>query len=211
MSIEYSYTSTSCYDNKGISCSKYDEINKRIPPIVKLFLKRVEQNVPNVRIRLFGSVTNFTHFKDKSDVDCCIIYPDEYTRIKLCAFIEEESIEFNKTQIKFRDMKYSKPGYNDEFIGLYQLCFNDKDKLDISLVNGERGVGPLQNYQHDLGIVYMCLIYIIKWLYYRASLISKDLFIYLKQSVFSFRNSAITIVHLNSREPKVQGGRTPPL
>ena len=39
MSIEYSYTSTSCYDNKGISCSKYDEINKRIPPIVKLFLK----------------------------------------------------------------------------------------------------------------------------------------------------------------------------
>ena len=43
MSIEYSYTSTSCYDNKGISCSKYDEINKRIPPIVKLFLKRVEQ------------------------------------------------------------------------------------------------------------------------------------------------------------------------
>jgi predicted nucleotidyltransferase len=174
-------------------------------------LKRVEQNVPNVRIRLFGSVTNFTHFKDKSDVDCCIIYPDEYTRIKLCAFIEEESIEFNKTQIKFRDMKYSKPGYNDEFIGLYQLCFNDKDKLDISLVNGERGVGPLQNYQHDLGIVYLWSIYIIKWLYYRMSLISKELFIYLKQSIFYFRNSAITIVHLNSREPKVQGGRTPPL
>jgi len=194
MSIEYN-------PNNNDNNDEINNINNKIPQVIKLFFKRVEQNFPNVSIRLFGSIMNFTHFKDKSDVDCCIIYPDEHTRMKLCAFIEEESIEFNKTRVRFRDMKYSKPGYNDEFIGLYQICFNDKDKLDISLVNGERGIGPLQKYQHDLGIAYMCLIYIIKWLYYRASLISKDLFVYLKQSVFSFRNSAITIVHSNQREP----------
>ena len=66
MSIEYNPNTS---DND-------DEINNKIPPVIKLFLKRVEQNVPNVSIRLFGSVMNFTHFKDKSDVDCCIIYPD---------------------------------------------------------------------------------------------------------------------------------------
>jgi len=189
----------------SIEYNPNDEINNtnyKIPPVIKLFFKRVEQNVPNVRIRLFGSVTNFTHFKDKSDVDCCIIYPDEYTRLKLCAFIEEDSIEFNKTRIRFREMKYSQPGYNDEFIGLYRVCFDDKDKLDISLVNGERGIGPLQHHQHDLGMGYRLLLYVIKWLYYEASVISRDLFIYLKKLIFYFRNSAMTIV---------QGGHTPPL
>ena len=203
MSIEY---------NPNDEINNTNNMNDKIPPVVKLFFKRVEQNVPNVRIRLFGSVTNFTHFKNKSDVDCCFIYPDEYTRVKLCAFIEEDSIEFNKTRIKFREMRYSQLGYNDEFIGLYQLCFNDKDKLDISLVDGERGIGPLQHYQHDVGTGYKLLMLIIKWLYYRTSLISKELFIFLKQSIFNFRNSAITIVHSNSREPKGTQGSpmTPP-
>jgi predicted nucleotidyltransferase len=200
MSIEYN-------PNNNDNNDEINNINNKISPVVKLFLKRVEQNVPNVSIRLFGSVTNFTHFKDKSDVDCCIIYPDEYTRIKLCEFIEEDSVEFNKTRIKFREIKYSQPGYKDEFIGLYYICFDDKYKIDIVLVNGERGIGPLQHYQHDVGVGYSLLLYIIKWLYYEASVISKDLFIYLKKFVFYFRNIAMTIVHSNHRdilgEPKV--------
>lgn len=192
MSIEYNPNTTNYNDD--------DEITRKISPVVKLFLQRVEQNVPNVRIRLFGSVTNFTHFKDKSDVDCCIIYPNEYTKIKLCAFIEEDSLEFNKIRIRFRNIKYSQPGYNDEFIGLYKIRFNDKDKLDISLVNGERGIGPLQHYQHDVGIGYRLLLFIIKWLYYEASIISKELFIYLKKLLFNIRDSAMTIVHSNHRD-----------
>jgi len=194
MSIEYNPNNN---DNGNHDDNK---INNKIPQVIKLFFKRVEQNVPNVRIRLFGSVTNFTHFKDKSDVDCCIIYPDEYTRIKLCTFIEEDSIEFNKMRIRFRDIKYSQPGYNDEFIGLYKIRFNDKDKLDISLVNGERGIGPLQHYQHDVGIGYRLLLFIIKWLYYEASIISKELFIYLKKLMFNIRDSAMTIVHSSHRD-----------
>jgi len=199
MSIEY---------NPNANNDNDDEINNKIPQVIKLFFKRVEQNVPNVSIRLFGSVTNFTHFKDKSDVDCCIIYPDEYTRMKLCTFIEEDSIEFNKTRIRFREMKYSQPGYNDEFIGLYHVCFNDKDKIDICLVNGERGIGPLQNHQHHVGIGYKLLIYIIKWLYYKASIISRESFIYLKKFIFNLRDSAMTI-RVTQREPTVQGGRPP--
>ena len=188
----------------SIEYNPNDEIinntNDKIPQVIKLFFKRVEQNVPNVRIRLFGSVTNFTHFKNKSDVDCCFIYPDEYTRLKLCAFIEEDSIEFNKTRVKFREMRYSQPGYKDEFIGLYHVCFDDKDKIDISLVNGERGIGPLQHHQHDVGTGYKLLMWIIKWLYYEASAISIEMFVYLKKLLFNIRDGAMTIVHSNNRD-----------
>lgn len=194
MSIEYNPNADN--DNNY----EISNINNKIPQVIKLFLKRVEQNVPNVSIRLFGSVTNFTHFKDKSDVDCCIIYPDEYTRMKLCAFIEEDSMEFNKTRIKFREIKYSQPGYNDEFIGLYHICFDDKYKLDISLVNGERGIGPLQHYQHDVEFGYKLLIYIVKWLYYEASIISRESFIYLKRIIFNIRDRAMTIVNSGERK-----------
>ena len=194
MSIEYN-------PNNNDNNDEINNINNKISPVVKLFLKRVEQNVPNVSIRLFGSITNFTHFKDKSDVDCCIIYPDEYMRMKLCAFIEEDSVEFYKTRIRFREMKYSQPGYKDEFIGLYHICFGDKDKIDISLVNGgEGGIGPLQHYQHDIGIGYKLFIYIIKWLYYEVSVISRETFIYLKKFIFNIRDNAMTIVHSNHRD-----------
>jgi predicted nucleotidyltransferase len=199
MSIEYNLNNNDNGNNDDDN--KIKKINNKIPQVVKLFFKRVEQNVPNVRIRLFGSVTNFTHFKDKSDVDCCIIYLDEYTRIKLCAFIEEDSIEFNKTRIKFREIKYSQTGYNDEFIGLYHICFDDKYKLDISLVNGERGIGPLQHYQHDVEMGYKLLVYIVKWLYYEMSIISRESFIYLKKIIFNIRDRSMTIV--NSGESKV--------
>jgi hypothetical protein len=100
-------------------------------------------------------------------------------------------------------MRYSQPGYNDEFIGLYRVCFDDKDKIDISLVNGERGIGPLQHHQHDVGTGYKLLMWIIKWLYYEASVISIEMFVYLKKLLFNIRDSAMTIVHSNSREPKV--------
>jgi hypothetical protein len=179
MSIEYN-------PNNNDNNDEINNINNKISPVVKLFLKRVEQNVLNISIRLFGSVTNFTHFKDKSDVDCCIIYPDEYTRIKLCAFIEDDSIEFNKTRVKIRDIKLSSSGYNDEFFEVYHVCFDDKDRVDINLVNGR--IGPIQHRNHNLGMGYKLIIFIIKFLYYEVSVISKELYLYLKGSLFRIRD-----------------------
>jgi hypothetical protein len=51
MSIEYNPNSND--NNDGVN-----NINNKISSVIKLFLKRVEQNVPNVSIRLFGSITN---------------------------------------------------------------------------------------------------------------------------------------------------------
>jgi len=186
MSIEYNPNTS---DN--------DEINNKISPVVRLFLKRVEQNIPNVSIRLFGSVTNFTYFKE-SDVDFCIIYPDEYTRKKLCAFIEEESIEFNKTRVKIRDIKLSRSGYNDEFFEVYHVCFDDKDRVDINLVNGR--IGPIQHHNHNLGMGYKLIIFIIKFLYYEVSVISKESYLYLKRSIFRIKDKDTKIVRSEYRD-----------
>ena len=45
----------------------------------------------------------------------------------------------------------------------------------------------------------MFFLYIIKWLYYYANIISKDLFIYLKKKMFVvkdyFSNMTVTVLH----------------
>jgi hypothetical protein len=172
-------------------------INERISPNVKLYLNRLKQHVQNINVRLYGSITNFTYFKNKSDVDCCIIYPDEYTKNKLIKFVTEDSIQFKIKHIKVQQLKLSSPDYKDEFVDVYCVYFDNGDKIDFTLVHGD--IGPLNKIQHHNPIIYMFLLYIIKWLYYYANIISKDLFIYLKRMVFSikyyFSNMTITILH----------------
>jgi len=170
-----------------MSIEYHPKYNDKISPVVDNFLQTLSQNVSNVNIRLFGSVTNFTHFKDKSDVDCCIIYPDEYTRMKLCEFIEGDSIKFNKTRVLFREMTLRNKDYADEHIGLYVIEFDNKHKLDICLVDGN--IGPIQRQQHNFGIMYKLFMYVIKWLYYGTGLISKENFIYLKRQIFVWSDS----------------------
>jgi hypothetical protein len=172
-------------------------INERISPNVKLYLNRLKQHVQNINVRLYGSITNFTYFKNKSDVDCCIIYPDEYTKNKLIQFVTEDSIQFKIKHIKVQQLKLSSPDYKDEFVDVYCVYFDNGDKIDFTLVHGD--IGPLNKIQYHNPIIYMFLLYIIKWLYYYANIISKDLFIYLKRMVFSikyyFSNMTITILH----------------
>ena len=171
-------------------------INERISPNVKLYLNRLKQHVQNINVRLYGSITNFTYFKNKSDVDCCIIYPDEYTKNKLIKFVTEDSIQFKIKHIKVQQLKLSSSDYKDEFVDVYCVYFDNGDKIDFTLIYGD--VGPLIKKQHHNGIIYMILLYIIKWLYYYANIISKDLFVYLKRMVFSikyyFSNMTVTIL-----------------
>jgi len=184
-------------DYNSIHDHEYANINERISPNLKLYLNRLKQHVPNINIRLYGSITNFTHFNNKSDVDCCIIYPDEYTKNKLIQFVTEDSLQFHIKRIKVQQLKLSSPGYKDEFVDVYCVYFDNGDKIDFTLIYGD--VGPLIKKQHHNGIIYMILLYIIKWLYYYANIISKDLFVYLKKKMFVvkdyFSNMTVTVLH----------------
>ena len=151
----------------------------------------------NIDIHLYGSVINFTYFKNNSDLDCYIVYPDEYTKNKLIQFVTEDSIQFRITHIKVQQLKLSSPDYKDEFADVYCVYFDNGDKIDIKIIHGN--VGPLIQKQHHNGIIYMVFLYIIKWLYYYANIISKDAFVRLKKKVFElkdyFSKLTVTIIH----------------
>lgn len=161
-------------------------INERISPNVKLYLNRLKQHVPNIQIRFFGSITNFTHFKNKSDVDCCITYPDEYTKNKLIQFVTEDTIKFNIKRITFQQMKFSNPNYKDEFQDVYCVFFDNGDKIDINLIPYE--IGPITLIHHNTETVFLIFLYILKLLYYRTDIISKDVFVYLKRNLFKIKH-----------------------
>ena len=184
-------------DYNSIHEPEYAKINERISPNLKLYLNRLKQHVPNINIRLYGSITNFTHFKNKSDVDCYITYPDEYTKNKLIQFVTEDSLQFKIKRINVQQLKFSSMNYKDEFADVYCVYFDNGDKIDFTLIYGN--FGPLIKLQHHTGIIYIFFLYIIKWLYYYANIISKDLFIYLKKNMFVvkdyFSNMTVTVLH----------------
>ena len=63
------------YDSIFYNENENNNIKDRFSPTALAYITRLKQHVPNIEIHFFGSVTNFTFFKNSSDVDCCIIYP----------------------------------------------------------------------------------------------------------------------------------------
>jgi len=202
MSVKYD----SIFYNENQNSNKNSNINARIKerlsPTTIAYITRLKQHVQNIDIHLYGSVINFTYFKNNSDVDCCIIYHDEYTKNKLVQFVTEDSIQFHIKLITFKQLKLSCPNYKNEFADVYCVYFDNGDRIDFTLIRGD--VGPLMKIQHDNGIMYMILLYIIKWLCYYANVISKDIFVLLKKKVFVIKHyfSDITITVLNKTNNK---------
>lgn len=157
-------------------------IKERLSPTTIAYIKQLKQVVPNVNIYFFGSVTNFTFFENRSDVDCCVTYPDEHTKSKLVQYISEDSLQFYIKRITFQQVKFSHPKYADEFGEVYCIFFGDGSKIDFNLVPNK--IGPILSLQHNMNIVFLILLYILKWFYYYANLISKYTFTYVKTTLF---------------------------
>jgi len=157
-------------------------IKDRLSPTAIAYITRLKQHNPNIDIHFFGSITNFTFFENSSDVDCCIVYPDEHTKNKVVQFITEDSLQFDINRITFQQVKLSHPKYADEFGDVYCLFFNDGSKIDFNLVPNK--IGPILSLQHNMNIVFLTALYILKWLFYYAHLISKNVFIYIKAKMF---------------------------
>ena len=165
MSVKYD----SIFYNENQNSNKNSRIKERLSPTTIAYVTRLKQHVQNIDIHLYGSVINFTYFKNNSDLDCYIVYPDEYTKNKLIQFVTEDSIQFRITHIKVQQLKLSSPDYKDEFADVYCVYFDNGDKIDIKIIHGN--VGPLIQKQHHNGIIYMFLLYIIKCLYYYENII----------------------------------------
>ena len=168
------------YINNEINKNIY--IKERLSPTIIAYITRLKQHVPNVDFHFFGSVTNFTFFENNSDVDCCIIYPDEHTKNKVVQFITEDSLQFDIKRVTFQQVKLSHPKHADEFGDVYCIFFNDGSKIDFNLVPNK--IGPILSLQHNMNVVFLVALYILKWLFYYAHLISKEAFIYMKAKYF---------------------------
>ena len=165
--------------------NKYARVKERLSPTALAYITRLKQHVqhnPNIDIHFFGSITNFTFFENSSDVDCCIVYPDEHAKNKAVQFITEDSLQFDIKRITFQQVKLSHPKYPDEHGDVYCIFFNDGSKIDFNLVSNQ--IGPILSLQHDMNIIFLTILYILKWLFYYAHIISKDTFIYVKAKLF---------------------------
>ena len=169
-------------ENKYENSSENAKIKERLSPTALAYITRLKQHVPSIDIHFFGSVTNFTFFENSSDVDCCIVYPDEHAKNKVIQFFTEDSLQFDIKRITFQQVKLSHPKYADEFGDVYCIFFNDGSKIDFNLVPNK--IGPILSLQHNINIVFLIVLYILKWLYYYANLISKDAFIFIKAKMF---------------------------
>jgi hypothetical protein len=162
-------------------------IKQRMSPTALAYITRLQQHVqhdPNIDIYFFGSITNFTFFENSSDVDCCIVYPDEHAKNKVVQYIVEDSLQFDIKRITFQQVKLSHPKYANEYGDVYCIFFNDEygSKIDFNLVPNK--IGPILSLQHNMTVIFLTVLYILKWLYYYAHLISKDAFIYIKAKMF---------------------------
>jgi hypothetical protein len=195
------YKEQSKYDLIGINIHKAfghsgntnADIKERMSPTALAYITRLKQHVPNIDIYFFGSVTNFTFFENSSDVDCCIVYPDEHAKNKMVQFITEDSLQFNIKRITFQQVKLSHPKHADEFGDVYCIFFDDEygSKIDFNLVPNK--IGPILSLQHNTNVIFLTVLYILKWLYYYAHIISKDAFIYIKAKLFKIYHYAYDI------------------
>jgi hypothetical protein len=158
------------------------KIKERLSPTALAYITRLKQHVPSIDIHFFGSITNFTFFENSSDVDCCIVYPDEHTKNKVVQHIVEDSLQFDIKRITFQQVKLSHPKYANEYGDVYCIFFNDGSKIDFNLVPNK--IGPILSLQHHMNVFFLTILYILKWLYYHANLISKEAFIYIKAKLF---------------------------
>ena len=192
MSIHYDsiFYNENANENANKNENKYARVKERLSPTALAYITRLKQHVPSIDIHFFGSVTNFTFFENSSDVDCCIVYPDEHAKNKVVQFITEDSLQFDIKRITFQQVKLSHPKYADEYGDVYCIFFNDEygSKIDFNLVSDK--IGPILSLQHNMNVVFLTVLYILKWLYYYAHLISKEAFIYIKAKLFKIYHYA---------------------
>jgi predicted nucleotidyltransferase len=180
------YNENNIYNENIFEYTNNHNIKKRMSPTALAYITRLKQHVPTIDIYFFGSVTNFTFFENSSDIDCYIIYPDENTKHKVLQFITEDSLHFDITRITFQQVKLSHPKYPNEFSDVYCIFFNDGSKIDFSIVPNK--VGPILSLQNNMNIIFLTILYVLKWLFYYAKIISKESFIYVKAKLFKIHH-----------------------
>lgn len=160
-----------------------ETINNKLPEHIYLFLQSM-RNYIDKQVYYYGSVQRFDYLDGYSDIDLYIFTDNEKSTIhKLQHFLEFENNEIKKIIINFKKgfdvvyghkVKYSNPEKN---MNLEISVFDEKYKNTVLKHN--------QTKEEKITPFVSVVLYILKYLYYKINLISKNSYSYLKRIIMT--------------------------
>jgi hypothetical protein len=151
-----------------------------LPKNVKRFFHDLSDYL-DTKLLYFGSVQRYDYVAGKSDIDVDIFTDNEYSlMIKMQHFLHVNKNDFQKVVWIIKDT--TTYGYKLQYV-------NEKEQIhaEFSIYNNKFKDIILKehNSKHILPIYITCLLYIIKFFYYKIPLFDKNIFTYLKRVVLN--------------------------
>ena len=153
--------------------------NTNIPNYKIQFFKQLSDYL-NTKIYYYGSVNRYDYFNE-SDIDIDIFTDNENETLnKLCYFLN-----FNRDDVKEFVWKLH---INDDIVYGYKLPYHDVKNdfyVDISIFNKKNKKNVLidQNLTTNISFVYIILLVILKFIYYKIPLIDWATYSYIKRNI----------------------------
>ena len=153
--------------------------NTNIPNYKIQFFKQLSDYL-NTKIYYYGSVNRYDYFNE-SDIDIDIFTDNENETLnKLCYFLN-----FNRDDVKEFVWKLH---INDDVVHGYKLLYHDVKNdfyVDISIFNKKNKKNVLidQNLTTNISFVYIILLVILKFIYYKIPLIDWATYSYIKKNI----------------------------
>jgi tRNA nucleotidyltransferase (CCA-adding enzyme) len=160
-----------------------ETINNTLPEHIYLFLQSM-RNYIDKQVYYYGSVQRFDYLDGHSDIDLYIFTDNEKSTIyKLQHFLEFENNEIKKIIINF------KKGF-DVVYG-YKVKYSNTEKnmnLEISIFDEKYRDTVLKHNEtkeEKITPFVTIVLFILKYLYYKINLISKNAYSYLKRIIMT--------------------------
>ena len=158
-----------------------DEIKDRLGDYKYNFFTNL-QNYVDSELLFFGSIKRFDFFPNASDIDIIIITDNVNEMINKV----HHYLQLKKTDVKKVYQRFSK---NSGVITGYKIKYNDPSNdcaFDLLIYDEKYRDAVTQNINdiNHMAIYMVVILYILKYVYYRLSLITNSMYLYLKNGLF---------------------------
>uniref|UniRef100_A0A6C0H5I1 Polymerase nucleotidyl transferase domain-containing protein n=1 Tax=viral metagenome TaxID=1070528 RepID=A0A6C0H5I1_9ZZZZ len=141
------------------------------------------RNYLETPIYFYGSIQRSDYVIGKSDIDVDIFTENEESmKIKLANFLKKDFTKFKEIIWRLK---------NNKVVSGYKIMYHDKlndFNVEISIYNEKHKKYVLKEHNHKfkLNIIALFILYILKTIYYKLSLINQPIYAYLKKKILSF-------------------------
>jgi len=155
----------------------------KMSPNMQIFFKKLSDYL-DTKIYYFGSIQRADYFPGVSDIDA-VICSDNISSIiiKMQNFLNVNKHDFSKFVYRLHKTNKMVHGYKIEYEDLQNniyteiSIYNEKDKDAVLLEH---------NSKIDIPYYVVCLLIIIKFIYYKLGLMSKKVYIKLKKFIMNY-------------------------